>query len=50
MEPDFLMMMLHGFLHGVGFVLALLLMPLFLGHPWIAIVIVLAIIARWRRS
>jgi hypothetical protein len=38
----------HGFLHGVGFVLALLLAPLFLGHPWIAVVIVLGIIARWR--
>ncbi len=28
MEPDFLMVVLHGFLHGVGFVLALLLAPL----------------------
>jgi hypothetical protein len=45
MEPDFLMMVVHGFLRGVGFVLALLLMPLFLGHPWIAIVIVLGIVA-----
>jgi len=41
------MMVLHGFLHGVGFVLALLLAPLCFGHPWVAIVIVvLAIIAR----
>jgi hypothetical protein len=44
MEPDFLMIVLHGFLHGVGFVLALLLF----GHPWIAVIIVLAIVARWR--
>lgn len=46
MEPDFLTVVLHGFLHGVGFVLALLLAPLFLGHPWIAVVIVLVIVAR----
>ena len=46
MEPYFLMMVLHGFLHGVGFVFALMLVPLLLGHPWIAVVIVLAIIAR----
>ncbi len=49
MEPHFLMMVLQGFLHGVGFVLALLLAPLFWAHPWIALVIVLAIIARWAR-
>jgi hypothetical protein len=49
MEPDFLMIVLHGFLHGVGLVLALLLAPLFLGHPWLAFVIVLAVIARWHR-
>jgi len=48
MEPEFLMMVLHGFLHGVGFVFALLLAPLFLGHPWIAVVIVLGITAIWR--
>ncbi len=47
MAPDFLMMVLPGFLHGVGFVLALLLAPLFLGHPRIAVIIVLAIVARW---
>jgi len=47
MAPDFLMMVLHGSLHGIGFVLALLLAPLFLGHPWVAVIIVLAIIARW---
>lgn len=41
MEPDFLMVVLYGFLHGVGFMLALLCF----GHPWIAIVIVLAITA-----
>lgn len=46
MKPDFLVMVLHGFLHGIGFVLALLRMPLFLGHPWIAVVLVLAIVAR----
>ncbi len=46
MEPDFLMMALHGFLHGVGFALALLLAPMFWGHPWIAVVIVLVIVAR----
>jgi hypothetical protein len=48
MEPDFLVMVLHGFLHGIGFVVALLLAPLFLGHKWIAVVIVLVIVARWR--
>jgi len=47
MEPYFLMMVVQGFLHGVGFVLALLLAPLFFGHPWIAVVIVLVIVARF---
>jgi hypothetical protein len=37
MAPDFLAVVLHGFLHGVGFMLAVLCF----GHPWIAIVIVL---------
>jgi hypothetical protein len=45
MEPDFLLtMVLHGFLHGVGFLLALLLF----GHPWIIVIIVLAVLARRR--
>ncbi len=45
MVPDFLVVVLHGFLHGVGFMLAVLCF----GHPWFAIVIVL-VIAVLRRS
>ena len=45
MAPDFLIVVLHGFLHGIGFMLAVLCF----GHPWIAIVILLAI-AALRRS
>jgi hypothetical protein len=50
MPPEFLTMVLHGFLHGIGFVLALLLLPLLLGHPWIVVVIILGIVALWRGS
>jgi hypothetical protein len=45
MAPDFLVVAIHGFLHGGGFMLAMLCF----GHPWIAVVIVLAI-AAFRRS
>jgi hypothetical protein len=41
MEPDFLVVVLHGFLHGVGFMFAVLCF----GHPWIAAVIVLVVLA-----
>lgn len=50
MPPEFLTLVLCGFLHGIGFVLALLLLPLLLGHPWIVVVIVLGILALWRGS
>jgi hypothetical protein len=41
MEPNFLAVVLQGFLHGIGFMLAVLCF----GHPWIAIVLALAISA-----
>jgi hypothetical protein len=41
MVPDFLAVVLTGFLHGIGFMFAVLCV----GHPWLAIVIVLAIAA-----
>jgi hypothetical protein len=44
MAPDFLVVAIHGFLHGIGFMLAVLCF----GHPWV-VVVVLAI-AAYRRS